>query len=102
MSPKAIALFYGVVSRKIHFCLVIPYMIAHMYFEEIAVIALVYFKVYFYWSFHKTAILVHKVASDKTVIDDAFGFWIKILRNSDQSIKLPGSFETAGTNVTES
>ena len=63
MSPKAVALFCGEIKCQIHFCLAILRMIAHMYLEEFAAIALVSFQVYCYWSNHKSAILVGSTQS---------------------------------------
>ena len=71
---------------------------AQMRLEEFTVIHLISLQAYCYWSSHKIAILVDSTC-DKTLIDDAFEYWIKIFRHSGQIIKLSGSFETAGTNV---
>ena len=46
----------------------------------------------YYWT-------VLKVASYETIINDIFGFRIKVFWNSGQSIELSSSFETAGTNL---
>ena len=80
----------------------ILHMIVHKYHIEFVAIVPEPYQVYDYlFSFIEGPDYwtVLKIASFEIIVDDTFGFQIRIFWNSDQSVKLLSSFETAGTNM---